>query len=168
MSAPLVVLAIATIFGGGIDFPFWNFDFLTRFLAPLFPTAEVITLSAGTKWALALGTLALALIGLGFGLRVWETADHPALEPTFLRRMWYFDDLVSATVSGPLTRAATVLAVVMDNEVIDGFVNALGAGLGVSGRALRKLQDGYLRSYLLGIGVGVVIVLAYLSFRIAV
>jgi NADH-quinone oxidoreductase subunit L len=168
MSAPLVVLAIATVFGGGIDFPFWNFDFLTRFLAPLFPTAEVITLSAGTKWALALGTLALALIGLGLGLRVWETAEHPALEPNFLRRMWYFDDLVSATVSGPLMRAATVLAVVMDNEVIDGFVNALAAGLGVSGRALRKLQDGYLRSYLLGIGVGVVILLAYLSFRIAI
>ncbi len=67
-----------------------------------------------------------------------------------------------------MTRVATVLAVVMDNEVIDGFVNALGAGLGISGRALRKVQDGYLRSYLLGIGVGVVIVLAYLSFRIAI
>ncbi len=128
----------------------------------------MITLSAGTKWALALGTLALALIGLGFGLRVWETADHPALEPKFLRRMWYFDDLVSATVSGPLMKAATVLAVVLDSEVIDGFVNALGAGLGASGRAARKLQDGYLRSYLLAFGVGIVIVLAYLSFRIAI
>jgi NADH-quinone oxidoreductase subunit L len=168
MSAPLVVLSIATILGGGIDFPFWNFDFLTRFLAPLFPTAEVVTLSAGTKWALALGTLALALIGLGFGLKVWETADHPALEPNFLRRMWYFDDIVSATVSGPLTRAATFLAVVLDGEVIDGIVNALAGSFGASGRILRKAQDGYLRTYLLGIGVGVVIVLAYLSFRIAI
>jgi NADH-quinone oxidoreductase subunit L len=168
MSAPLVVLAIATVLGGGIDFPFWNFDFLTRFLSPLFPTAEVITLSSGTKWALALGTLAIALIGLGFGLRVWETAVHPRLEPNFLRRAWYFNDIVSATVSGPLTRVATVLAVVMDNEVIDGVVNACAAGLGVSGRALRKLQDGYLRTYLLGFGVGIVIVLAYLSFRIVI
>ncbi len=168
MSAPLVVLAIATVLGGGIDFPFWNFDFLTRFLSPLFPTAEVITLSSGTKWALALGTLAIALIGLGFGLRVWETAVHPRLEPNFLRRAWYFNDIVSATVSGPLTRVATVLAVVMDNEVIDGVVNACAAGLGVSGRALRKVQDGYLRTYLLGFGVGIVIVLAYLSFRIVI
>ncbi len=168
MSAPLVVLAIATVFGGGIDFPFWNFDFLTRFLSPLFPTAEVITLSSGTKWALALGTLAIALIGLGFGLRVWETAVHPRLEPNFLRRAWHFDDIVSATVSGPLMRVATVLAVVLDSEVIDGFVNACAAGLGVSGRALRKLQDGYLRSYLLGFGVGIVVVLGYLSFRIVI
>jgi NADH-quinone oxidoreductase subunit L len=141
---------------------------LNRFLAPLFPTAEVITLSAGTKWALAIATVVVSLIGLGLGLNVWETAEHPALEPSFLRRAWYFDDLVSATVSGPLMRAATVLAVVMDNEVIDGFVNALGASLGVSGRMLRKIQDGYLRTYLLGFGVGIIIVLAYLSFRIAV
>jgi NADH-quinone oxidoreductase subunit L len=168
MSAPLVVLAIATVLGGGINFPFWNLDFLNRFLAPLFPTAEVITLSAGTKWALAIATVVVSLIGLGLGLTVWETAEHPALEPSFLRRAWYFDDLVSATVSGPLMRAATVLAVVMDNEVIDGFVNALGASLGVSGRMLRKIQDGYLRTYLLGFGVGIIIVLAYLSFRIAV
>jgi NADH-quinone oxidoreductase subunit L len=167
MSAPLVVLAIATVLGGGIDFPAWNFDFLTRFLAPLFPTAEVITISTGGKWALALITLAVCLVGLGLGLRIWVTESHPGLEPNFLRRAWYFDDIVSAAVSGPLMRVATALAVVMDNEVIDGFVNALGAGLGASGRALRKVQDGYLRSYLLGIGVGVVIVLAYLSFRIA-
>lgn len=168
MSAPLVVLAIATVLGGGINFPFWNMDYLSRFLAPLFPTAEVITLTTGTKWALAIATVAVSLIGLGLGLRVWETADHPALEPNFLRRAWYFNDIVSDTVSGPLIRGATVLTVVMDNEVIDGFVNALGAGLGASGRVLRKIQDGYLRSYLLGFGVGIIIVLAYLSFRVAI
>ena len=83
MSAPLVVLAIATVLGGGIDFPFWNFDFLTRFLAPLFPTAEVITLSAGTKWALALGTLALALIGLGLRpARCGRRLTTPLSSPT--------------------------------------------------------------------------------------
>ena len=166
MSAPLVVLAIATVLGGGIDFPAWNFDFLSRFLAPLFPTAEVITLSTGTKWVLAIATLVVALIGLGFGLRTWETADHPALEPNFLRRAWYFDDIVSETVSGPLARAATVLAVVMDHEVIDGTVNAIGGLLAATGRLLRKIQTGYLRSYVLGIGIGVVIILAYLTFRI--
>jgi NADH-quinone oxidoreductase subunit L len=166
MSAPLVLLAIATVLGGGIDFPAWNFDYLSRFLAPLFPTAEVITISTGTKWVLAIVTLVVALIGLGFGLRTWETAEHPALEPNFLRRAWYFDDIVSDAVSGPLTRAATVLADVMDREVIDGFVNSVGSVLTSTGRQLRKLQNGYLRSYVLGIGVGVVIILAYLTFRI--
>jgi NADH-quinone oxidoreductase subunit L len=166
MSAPLVVLAIATVLGGGIDFPAWNFDFLTRFLAPLFPTAEVITLSTGTKWALAIATLVVALIGLGFGLRTWETVEHPALEPNFLRRAWYFDDLVSEAVSGPLMRASTVLAVVMDHEVIDGAVNSLGGFLAASGRQLRRIQTGYLRTYVLGIGVGVILILAYLTFRV--
>ncbi len=54
----------------------------------------------------------------------------------------------------------------MDREVIDGFVNSVGSVLTASGRQLRKLQNGYLRSYVLGIGVGVVIILAYLTFRI--
>jgi len=30
---------------------------------------------------------------------------------------------------------------------------------------LRKLQNGYIRSYALGIGVGLVVILVYLTFR---
>ena len=166
MSAPLVVLAIATVLGGGIDFPAWNLDFLSRFLAPIFPMEAPLTISTTTKWVLAIVTTAVALTGLGLGLRIWETAAHPRLEPNFLRRAWHIDDIVAATVSGPLMRVAMVLAFVMDREVVDGFVNAVAAGLGATGQAFRKLQNGYLRSYLLGIGVGLVLLLAYLTFRI--
>ena len=63
-------------------------------------------------------------------------------------------------------RASTTLAVVMDSEIIDGFVNSVGRFLAASGRLLRKVQNGYLRSYLLCFGVGIVIVLAYLTFRV--
>lgn len=167
MSAPLVVLAIATVLGGGIDFPAWGFNFLDRFLAPIFPTAEVITISTAGKWVLSIVTLVICLVGLGAGLRVWVTAEHPALEPNFLRRAWHFDDIVAATVSGPLMRVATALAVVMDNEVVDGFVNAVASGLSAAGRLVRKAQDGYIRSYLMFFGAGLIIALAYLSFRIA-
>ncbi len=41
MSVPLMVLAIAAVLGGGINFPAWHMDFLTRFLSPLFPAAHV-------------------------------------------------------------------------------------------------------------------------------
>ena len=37
MSAPLVVLAIAAVLGGGINFPAWHMDFLSQFLRPMFP-----------------------------------------------------------------------------------------------------------------------------------
>ncbi len=165
MAVPLVVLAIAAVLGGGINFPAWHFNFLSHFLSPIFPAATGATVSTGTKWALSVVTTAVALTGLGLGLTTWRTAAHPKLEPNFLRKAWYFDDIVSATVSGPLTAMANALAFVMDTKVVDGVVNGVATSLGLSGRVLRKLQNGYIRSYALGIGVGLVVVLVYLTFR---
>ena len=87
-------------------------------------------MSTGTKWALALGTLAVALTGLGFGLQRWETAVHPKPRAELpapglvLRRYRLRHGL------GPLRGVATVLAFVMDSEVIDGVVNACRGRLG--------------------------------------
>ncbi len=50
--------------------------------------------------------------------------------------------------------------------MVDGLVNGTARALGASGRVLRRAQNGYLRSYALGIGVGLVILLAYLTFRV--
>ena len=166
MAVPLVVLAIAAVLGGGINFPAWHLNFLSHFLSPLFPVGSAVTVSTGTKWALSIVTTAVALTGLGLGLTTWRTATHPRLEPNFLRRAWYFDDLVAATVSGPLQAMARALAFVMDTKVVDGVVNGVASGLGISGRVLRKLQNGYIRSYALGISVGLVVLLVYLTFRV--
>ena len=167
MSLPLVLLAIASLLGGGINFTaFGHFDYLNRFLAPIFPYATVITLSSGTKWALSLITLALCLGGLGLGLRTWRTAEHPALEPVFLRRAWFWDAIVSATVSGPLRAGADALAFVVDGRLVDGFVNGVAGTLALSGRVVRKLQTGYLRTYAIGIGAGLIAFLAYITFRV--
>jgi NADH-quinone oxidoreductase subunit L len=69
-------------------------------------------------------------------------------------------------VSGPLRMGANMLAFVMDSRVVDGVVNGTAGFMGLSGRALRRVQNGYVRSYALGIGTGLVIILAYLTFRI--
>jgi NADH-quinone oxidoreductase subunit L len=167
MSLPLVLLAIASLLGGGINFSaFGHFDYLSRFLSPIFPYATAITLSSGTKWALSLVTLALCLGGLGLGLRTWRSAEHPALEPVFLRRAWFWDAIVSATVSGPLRAGADALAFVVDGRLVDGFVNGVAGTLALSGRVVRKLQTGYLRTYAIGIGAGLIAFLAYITFRV--
>lgn len=165
MTAPLVVLAICAVLAGGINFPAWHLDFLSKFLSPLFPTATFVKVSTGTKWALSIITTAVALCGLLAGLSVWRKAEHPALEPAFLRRAWFFDDLVSAVVNRPLRAMANSLAYVMDLKVVDGTVNALARSLGATGRLARKAQSGYIRAYAFGIAVGVVILLAYLGTR---
>ncbi|HMK96555.1 MAG TPA: NADH-quinone oxidoreductase subunit L [Acidimicrobiales bacterium] len=165
MSAPLVILAIAAILGGGINFPAWHLDFLSGFLHPMFPTAVAVAASTATKWVLFAITLVVCLSGLSLGLNVWKTADHAALEPTALRRAWFFDDAVAATVSGPLRAASSALAFVMDSRVVDGAVNGVGTLMALSGKALRRAQNGYLRAYAVGIGIGVVVILTYLTFR---
>jgi NADH-quinone oxidoreductase subunit L len=166
MYVPLIVLAVAAVLGGGINFPAWHLDFLSSFLKPLFPHATVLAVSTGTKWFLSLLTTAVALTGLLLGLSIWRTAEHPALQPAFLQRAWRFDDLVAAFVSGPARAGASVMAFVMDRRVVDGVVNGTASFLGLSARVVRKVQNGYLRSYALGIGTGLVIILAYLTFRI--
>lgn len=166
MSLPLVLLAIASLLGGGINFTaFGHFDYLNRFLSPIFPYATHLTASTATKWTLSLVTLAVCLIGLGLGLRTWRTAEHPELEPVFLRRAWFWDAIVSATVSGPLRAGADALAFVMDRRVVDGFVNGVAGTLAWSGRVVRRVQTGYLRTYAIGIGAGLIAFLAYVTFR---
>jgi NADH-quinone oxidoreductase subunit L len=165
MAVPLVLLAAAAVLGGGINFPAWHLNFLSHFLSPIFPAGSAPVVSTGTKWALSILTTAVALTGRGLGLTTRRTAAHPKREPNFLRRAWYFDDIVAATVSGPLRAMANALAFVMDTKVVDGAVNGVATSLGASGRVLRKLQNGYIRSYALGIGVGLVVVLVYLTFR---
>jgi NADH-quinone oxidoreductase subunit L len=165
MSAPLVILAVGAVFGGLINLPIGHIDFLARFLSPLFPAGSSVVVSTGTKWVLFVITFAVAGTGLLLGLTTWQTASHPKLEPAFLRRAWFFDDAVAAFVSGPLRVAAAALAFVVDGKLVDGTVNGLATVLGRSGGLLRKVQNGYLRSYALGIGVGLVVLLAYLTFR---
>jgi len=167
MTLPLVLLAIASVLGGGINFDaFGHFDFLSRFLAPVFPTATPVVVGTATKWALSLVTLAACLAGIGLGLRTWVSGEHPALEPAFLQRAWFFDSSVAATVSGPLQAGASALAFVVDRKWVDGAVNGVAAGLRASGRALRWAQTGYMRTYLIGMSVGLIAVLAYLTFRV--
>jgi NADH-quinone oxidoreductase subunit L len=166
MTVPLVVLAIAAVLGGGINFPAWHLGFLSSFLHPLFPTATSLTVSTGTKWALSILTTAVAVTGLVLGFSTWRTADHPRLEPNFLRHAWYFDEIVAAVVNGPVRLAASGLAFVLDSRVVDGVVNGTARALGLSGRTARRLQNGYLRSYALGMAVGLVVLLAYLTFRV--
>src|SRR3546814_18971028 len=53
-----------------------------------------------------------------------------------------------------------------DRTVVDGAVNGVAGLVRGGGRGMRVLQSGYVRSYALGIGVGVVALLAYFLTRV--
>ena len=168
MTVPLVLLMIASFFGGLLNLPFFGMDYLTKFLAPVFPTtiAADIHVATGTKVILSLVVLVGCLGGIVVGLGIWKTAEHPQLEPSFLSRQWFFDDGLAAAVSGPLNSAAVGLAYGVDAEVVDGGVNGVARLTAATGRRLRRVQTGYVRNYALAFGVGIAAILCYVATRV--
>lgn len=169
MTLPLVVLAVCATLGGLLDLPFGGLAFLDKFLAPVFPATIVPVIHQANSTRLvigAVGTLA-NFAGLLLGLAAWRgRVTRPALEPAFLARGWYIDEAVAATVSGPLAGAADGLAYRVDAGLVDGLVNRVAWACTASGRQLRRVQTGYVRTYALGIGLGAVAILVYAAARV--
>ena len=147
--------------------------------------------SPATLPCLALGS-AFVFAALVYYYRVLDPSEVPAQFPAvyrFLHHKWYFDEAYSAL----LVRPALVVANWcrwFDANVIDGFVNWLGRfKVGVSresgrtdryvvdglanliarvcqgvGNGLRRVQTGYIRSYVLFLVLAAVGIFVILSF----
>jgi NADH-quinone oxidoreductase subunit L len=168
MATPLVVLGALALVGGVINLPWGKWDFLTRWLEPVFPSviAPEPHVSTAVKITLAAATVVLGLIAIGAGLLPWlRTIYHPRLEPAVLEHGWYYDEALSAFVAGPGTELADFTAYRVDQGTIDGAVNGVAWLTQQSGRLLRKLQTGYVRNYALGLAGGAAAVLLYVAIR---
>jgi NADH-quinone oxidoreductase subunit L len=168
MTIPLVLLAVLATLGWLFNAPFAHLEFIEHWLSPLFPTTvtPVINVSTATKWLIGAVTTVWCFVGLFAGLRAWRVVERPALEPAVLRHGWYVDETVAATVSGPVTAGADVLAFGVDEVLVDGTVNGIAQLTAASGRQLRRLQTGYVRNYALGIGLGATAILVYAAVRV--
>jgi NADH-quinone oxidoreductase subunit L len=108
----------------------------------------------------------VAVVGLTVAWRLWRrTADRPALEPAFLQRVWYWDDVYDALIGRPGQALARFSATVIDTRVIDGAVNGAAALVKSVGSQARRLQSGYVRNYALGIALGLAAVIAFIVSR---
>ena len=156
MTGALVILAVPTVFLGGINTPFaLTFE---HFLEPAF---EFVQLphpgEAVTLVSLAVMSGLIALAGVGFAYfrylrRVPQQATGgywSAAEDGF-----YIDDIYGRTIVLPGKWFAGWLAVSVDEEGIDRIVNGVGGSVRRLGDAMRPLQDGWVRSYAAGIGFG--------------
>jgi NADH-quinone oxidoreductase subunit L len=168
MTIPLVVLSVAAVLGGALNFPYHpNLVFLERWLQPvvgasLFNPHD----SAGKVWVFSIVEGALALAGVFAAYSLWRTAvDRPKLEPRFLFHAWYLDASLDRFIARPSTALAAFSASVIDNKVIDGAVRGLAGLVRTGGNRLRKVQTGYVRNYALGIIGGTVVLVAYFLIR---
>ncbi|MEW2582721.1 NADH-quinone oxidoreductase subunit L [Streptomyces virginiae] len=166
MTVPMVVLAFGSVFAGAF------FEIGERFLKWLEPVTGYAhgnpPVSAMTVTA---ATMVMLLVGVGIAWAMYGKRPVPVVAPrgSFLtraaRRDLYQDDfnhVVLVRGGEHLTRSL----VYVDHSLVDGVVNGTAASVGgLSGR-LRKLQNGYARSYAVSMfGGTAILIVATLLMR---
>jgi NADH-quinone oxidoreductase subunit L len=167
MTVPLYVLAFLAAVAGILVSSNVHFS-LSNWIDPVFGGNLYNNhLTTGDLWALGTVDGVIAVVGVFIGLRIWvRRADHPVLEPVFLRGAWFINELYDAVFGRPSERLAAFCAEVVDPKLIDGAVNGIGTAASRTGTLVRRTQTGYLRNYVLGIVLGTVLVLAFMLTRL--
>jgi NADH-quinone oxidoreductase subunit L len=166
MTLPLVVLAGLAIVGGLLQLPFTDdVKFLEEWLHPVIGENEaVIDVATGTKVGLAVIAVLAGLVGIALAARVYLQRRLQPVEPEVLAEGWYYDRTITAFMGGPGRQGFDAVAT-FDAEVVDGAVNGVAGAVRGGGKGLRVLQTGFVRSYALGVAVGVVGLLVYFLTR---
>ncbi len=166
MTLPLVVLAGLAIVGGGLNLPFTgDLHFLEHWLEPVLEHNEaVIDVATGTKVGLAVVATLAGLVGIAGAVAIYLQKRRAPIEPQILADGWRYDSTIAAFMGGPGQQGFDAVAT-FDSTVVDGAVNGVAGAVRGGGSGLRRLQTGFVRSYALGVAVGVVGLLAYFLTR---
>jgi NADH-quinone oxidoreductase subunit L len=171
MALPLVVLAVFAAVAGFVGVP-PGAGLFQRFLAPVFHGAGPEHAAEGGVLGPALVSLAVAIAGIAVATRLYvQRPDLPARlaarYPRLYRTLWnkyYVDELYDRLIVEPTRRAAAALWRGVDEPVIDGSVNGLGSFVAAASLLVRRVQSGYVMTYVLSFLAGVVLVVGYLTF----
>ncbi|MEU6980272.1 MULTISPECIES: NADH-quinone oxidoreductase subunit L [unclassified Streptomyces] len=160
MTVPMVLLAFGSVFAGGL------FGIGDRFVKWLEPVTSFEhghpPISAG---AITTATVAVMLLGVGLAYLQYGRRPVPVVAPrgSLLTRAARRDLLQDDFNHVVFVRGGTHLTrslVYVDHSLVDGVVNGTAASVGgLSGR-LRKLQNGYARSYAVSMFGGVAVLIA--------
>src|SRR6476660_3839531 len=182
MTIPLILLAIPSVcLAMYLGLPLGD-SRITHWLEPIFAEGEAILHGGaeepayqlfGIDGALIIASVTIATIGMILAWRLFGIQLGPIRMPSrpervreltarapFLYRAsldkWWFDDLyhlLFMVIGGRIAAAIWWF----DREVIDGTVNAIGAGTLDAGRGLRQIQKGRVQNYALGIAIGLIV-----------
>lgn len=160
MTVPMIILAIGSAFLGLILGPTNAIqDWLQPVVGPPGQGEPVIAASL-LVWV----TLLFVAVGLGLAWFQYWREEVPAVAPVgsplthAARRDLYQDDVNEALLMRPglhLTRSL----VFFDNKGVDGAVSGLAALIGGTSARVRRVQNGFVRSYALTMLAGVVVIL---------
>jgi NADH-quinone oxidoreductase subunit L len=161
MTLPMIVLAVGSVFAGGLlsiggAFSHWLAPAVGEHPEEAHPVLSVPVITVLT--------LVLVAVGAALAWRQYAAAEVPRVVPDgslvtrAARRDLYQDDVNEGVFMRPgqyLTRSL----VYVDSRGIDGAVRGVAASVGHSAERLRRLQTGFVRSYAASMLGGVVVVL---------
>ncbi|MFJ7208192.1 NADH-quinone oxidoreductase subunit L [Streptomyces sp. NPDC098789] len=160
MTIPMIVLAFGSVFAGGI------FGIGDRFLKWLEPvTGHEHGNPPVSALTVTLSTMVVLVLGVGVAWAMYGRKPVPVVAPrgSLLTRAARRDLLQDDFNHVVLVRGGEHLTrslVYVDHSLVDGVVNGTAAAVGgLSGR-LRKLQNGYARSYAVSMFGGTAILIA--------
>lgn len=174
MLYPMAVLAILSVIAGFVQMPklFSETQGFDNFLSPVFEKANSLVavsehaLDLQTEWMIFTVPLLLiaALVFLSYKRIV---NDKEFTDPAGLSKVaagkFYFDEIYDFCVVKPLGFISDIFRELVDQSIINGFVNAVGNGTLFVGKKLRLLQTGNVGFYLV---IMVLSIIAILFFNI--
>ena len=204
ITVPLMILAVLSLLGGGLNLPFEGLHNLGHWLEHTIGEIELSGLNltvAGISTVLAL--LAIYFSWLIYGRNPLKAGQidplKKSLGPIFTgaENKWFVDEIYQAIILTPYTKISYFLADVIDwrfwhdwfhetviagtynyvsnvvlnlrfdTQFIDGFIvnTVLASGTQWLSATLRKVQNGFVRSYALSVLLGVVLILGYLIMK---
>lgn len=160
MTIPMIVLAFGSVFAGAF------FEIGERFLKWLEPvTGYEHGNSPVSAMTVTASTMVVLVVGVAIAWSMYGRRPVPVVAPrgSFLtraaRRDLFQDDfnhVVLVRGGEHLTRSL----VYVDHSLVDGVVNGTAAAVGGASGRLRKLQNGYARSYAVSMFGGTAILIA--------
>ena len=166
MTSPMILLAIGAVVWGAFEI---LGDRLAHWLGPVtgFVPPEPAVFSAAGIGALVLVAAGIALAWAMYGRRPVSAAAPAARFPVTAARRDLYGDAFNESVLMRPGQWLTRLSVYFDNRGVDGLVNTLAATMGGTSGRLRRVQNGFVRSYALSMFVGAVLLVgAFLLVRI--
>lgn len=160
MTIPMIILAVGSV-AGGMLLLFWA-D-IEHWLEPVVGFAEAD--KAPSASVLMPVTIAVVLVGAWIGFRKYALQTVPVTVPagnvlTRAARADLYGDAVNEAVFMRPGIWLTRTLVYVDRVVVDGVVNGLAGLVGTLAATMRRIQNGFARSYALTMLVGVTAVLA--------
>jgi len=169
MTIPLIILAVLSIVGGFLNTPHFlhlgNDQWLAHWFSSVIPLNKM-HLDASTEWSLMIFTTSLALViivatyfiyGKKENLPVADSAQSSLSR--LVANKFYVDEIYDFLFIRPIEKMSKLFHYYVDIQGIDGIVNGVGAGVQRIGAELRKLQNGNIEYYLLGMVAGAILLM---------